>query len=68
MPNYNCSRCEYYDNLNGYFCRVCGHSLQFDHKSRQKILLGYMTDEKYCDTCGTLRPCGNCKPKIDRKF
>lgn len=50
--NYNCPRCKHYDDLNGYFCRICGHSVQFDDKSRAKINQTHVLDEKFCDHCG----------------
>jgi len=50
--NYYCSRCKSYDNLNGYFCRICGNNVQFDDKARGKILHTRVTDEKFCDHCG----------------
>lgn len=68
MPKYNCTSCEKYDNHNGYFCRICGHSVQFDDKSRQRINMTYETNEKYCDCCSDQRHSGSCNPKIDRKF
>ena len=60
MPNYNCPSCKRYDNLNGYFCRICGHSVKFDDRSRQKIAQTYVTNEKYCDNCGKKRHSGSC--------
>jgi len=49
---YNCNRCKEFDTNNGYFCRICGHSVQFDDKARSKINIAHTTDEKYCDYCG----------------
>lgn len=66
--NYNCNQCEQYDKLNGYCCRICGQSVQFEHKARQKINQTYTTDEKYCDFCGKKRHSGICKSNNDRKF
>ena len=66
--NYKCPRCKTYDDLNGYFCRICGSSVQFDHKSRGRINHTYQTDERYCDHCGGEKDSGSCRPKIDRLF
>jgi len=60
MSKCKCSRCEYYDKLNGKFCRVCGKDLRYDHTQRAKINQTYMTDEKFCDNCGKNRHIGNC--------
>lgn len=71
MPiKYKNTCCEYYDNLNGYFCRICGSSVQFNDKARARISQTYTTDEKYCDQCGNGRHDGNgtCKPKKDIKY
>lgn len=69
MNNYSCVNCKKYDDLNGYICRVCGDTVQFEHKSRTKIHLVRSTDEKHCDHCGENWHGGtSCKPKIDRKF
>lgn len=62
--------CEIYDNLNGYFCRKCGTTVQYTHKPRARISQTYTTDEKFCDQCGKPRHDGNgsCKPKKDPKY
>lgn len=60
---YKNSCCKYYDELNGYFCRVCGSSVQYLHKSRQRISHVFSTNEKYCDQCGGKRHSGvSCSP------
>ncbi len=68
MPNYSCNSCSKYDKLNGYFCRICGGSIQFDDKSRQKIAQVYSTDEKFCDCCGKAKHSGNCSLKLKRRY
>ena len=66
---YSCNRCKQYDDLNGFFCRICGGSVQFDDKSRAKINVARVTDEKYCDHCGKSWHGGtSCSSKKDIKY
>lgn len=65
MPiKYKNSCCKHYDDLNGYYCRICGSSVQYSDKARAKIALTYTTDEKYCDQCHKERHDGKstCQP------
>lgn len=66
---YSCTSCKQYDNLNAYFCRICGNSVQFSDKARGRVAHTYSTDEKYCDCCGNKRHDGtSCNPVIKRKY